>query len=139
MLGPDLSMVLTCIINGFYNYPVHACTAGVECLVCLFVHHISACLRVQDSFKGSLYTQQVVQVKIVVCRWSTLDRNGLEARKNTGSDTTLNVAFISALVHIHSLVTLDPLFSTFKGSRILNILATSFFPGLAIAASSFPK
>ena len=36
MFGPELSMVLTCIINGVYNYPVHACAAGVECLVCEF-------------------------------------------------------------------------------------------------------
>ena len=33
-------------------------------------------------FQGLIiYTKQVVKVKRVACRWSTIDRNGLEARK----------------------------------------------------------
>ena len=66
-----------------------SCSPGVEFLVCLsvclfvcqFVHHFWACLRVQVAFKGSLSTQQVDQVMKVPCRWSTIDINGLEAKK----------------------------------------------------------
>ena len=49
--------------------------------VCLFVHHFLACLRVQGILEGSSRALQVDHVKKVVCRWSTIDRNGLEARK----------------------------------------------------------
>ena len=49
--------------------------------VSLFVHHFLPCLHVQDSFKSSLYSKQVDQVKKVACSWSTIDRYGLEARK----------------------------------------------------------
>ena len=67
--------------DGPVNYPVFACAAGVKCLVCL-----SVCLSTIGlsghafrvfSCKGSLYTK----VKKVACRWSMIDRNGLEARK----------------------------------------------------------
>ena len=50
-------------------------------VVCPFVHHFLACLRVQDILKGSLYTQQVDQVEKVVYRWSAIEKYGLEARK----------------------------------------------------------
>ena len=51
-----------------------------SCLfVSLFVRHFLACSHVQDTFKSSLYTQQVDQVKKVACRWSTIDGYGLEA------------------------------------------------------------
>ena len=85
-----------------------------------------------DVFKGSLYTKQVVKVKKIACRWSMIDRNGLEAKKNACFDRRLNVAFkcdnhfsirklhltqLQAPVCAHSLVTLDHLFSTFKGLR----------------------
>ena len=36
-------------------------------------------------------------------------------------------------MHTYSSVTQDHLFSTFKGSRLLNILPTNFSPGLAIS------
>ena len=49
--------------------------------VSLFVRHFLACSRVQDTFKSSLYSKQVDQVKKVACRWSTINRYGLEARK----------------------------------------------------------
>ena len=52
---------------------------SVSLFVCLFVHHFLACLRVQDTFKNSLYSKQVDHVKKVACRWSTIDRYGLEA------------------------------------------------------------
>ena len=69
------------------SYPVCACAAGVECLVCLsllvcqFVHHFLACLHVQGILKGSLCTQQVDQVGKVAYRLSAIEKNGLEARK----------------------------------------------------------
>ena len=46
--------------------------------VCPFVHHFLACLRVQGILKDSLNTQQVDRVD---CRWSAIEKNGLEARK----------------------------------------------------------
>ena len=49
--------------------------------VCPFVHHFLACLRVQGILKDSLNTQQVDQVEKVACRWSAIEKNGLEARK----------------------------------------------------------
>ena len=49
--------------------------------VSLFVRHFLPCSRVQGTFKSSLYSTQVDQVKKVNCRWSTIDRYGLEARK----------------------------------------------------------
>ena len=54
---------------------------SVSLFVSLFVRHFLACSRVQDTFKSSLYSKQVDQVKKVACRWSTIDRYGLEARK----------------------------------------------------------
>ena len=48
-------------------------------------------------------------------------------------------SFNSALVHAHSLVTLDHHFSTFKGSRLLDILLTNFFPRLATFVSLLSK
>ena len=42
-------------------------------------------------------------------------------------------------MHTHSLVSLDNLFSTFRGSRLLNILPKNFSPRLAITTSSFSK
>ena len=54
---------------------------SVSLFVSLFVcSHFLACLRVQDTFKSSLYRKQVDQVKRVACRWSMIDRYGLEAR-----------------------------------------------------------
>ena len=50
-------------------------------VVCLFVHHFLPCSHVQGTFKSSLYSTQVDQVKKVACRWSTIDRYGLEAKK----------------------------------------------------------
>ena len=50
--------------------------------VSLFVHHfLPNCLRIQDTFKSSLYSKQVDKVKKVACRWSTINRYSLEARK----------------------------------------------------------
>ena len=57
------------------------CSWSTCLFVCLFVRHFLACSRVQDTFKSSLYSKQVDQVKKVACRWSTIDRYGLEARK----------------------------------------------------------
>ena len=54
---------------------------SVSLFVSLFVCHFLACSHVQDTFKSSLYSKQVDQVKKVACRWSTIDRYGLEARK----------------------------------------------------------
>ena len=87
----------------------------------------------------------------VDCRWSTIIDTYIKIRswRSACFDKKLNVAFQcdnhfsfksslnSALVHICLLVTLDHLFSTFKGSRLLNVLPTSFFPRLAITAASF--
>ena len=49
--------------------------------VSLFFRHFLACSHVQDTFKSSLDSKQVNQVKKVACRWSMIDRYGLEARK----------------------------------------------------------
>ena len=54
---------------------------SVSLFACPFVHHFLACLRVEGILKGSLYTQQVDQVKKVAYRWSAIEKNGLEARK----------------------------------------------------------
>ena len=80
------TVLQACVSLAFlFYYPVRACAAGVECLVCLsvcrFVHHFLACLHIQDILKGPLYTQQVDQVEKAACRWSAIDRNGLEVIK----------------------------------------------------------
>ena len=51
------------------------------------------------------------------------------------SKTSLN----SVPVHAHSLVTLDHLSSTFKGSILFDILPTNFYPRLAIFTSLLSK
>ena len=74
----------------------HVQSVWIVCeFVCQFVPYFSACLQVQDSFKGSFNTQQVVQAKnkqTVACRWPMIVRNGLEARKNACFDVRLNEA-----------------------------------------------
>ena len=71
---------------------VHMCCRGrvFGLSVSLFVCPLLLGL---DVFKGSLYTKQVVKVKKIACRWSMIDRNGLEAKKNACFDRRLNVAF----------------------------------------------
>ena len=55
---------------------------SVSLFVCLSTTFwLVSCLRVQGTFEGSLYSKQVDQVKKVACRWLTIERNGLEARK----------------------------------------------------------
>ena len=44
------------------------------------VHHFLACLCVQGTFKVLLYTEEIL-CRLGVCKWSTMDRNGLVARK----------------------------------------------------------
>ena len=53
---------------------------SVSLFVCLFVRHFLACSRVQYTFKSSLYSKQVDQVKGVSIHWTgTLDwTTGLE-------------------------------------------------------------
>ena len=54
---------------------------SVSLFACLFVHHFLACLRIQGILKGPLHTQQVDQVEKVACRWSAIEKNGIEVRK----------------------------------------------------------
>ena len=47
--------------------------------VCLFNNFWAVCTF--RDFQGLIVHQAVVRVKKVACGWSTIDRNGLEARK----------------------------------------------------------
>ena len=84
-----LLIASACYLESAHFYLLHACAAGVECLVCLsvclfvcqFVHHFLACLCIQGILEGSLYTQQVDQVEKVAYRWAAIEKNGLEAKK----------------------------------------------------------